>query len=98
MSGNELKYMKAAIAVAEELSFSRAARYLHLSQPAVTKYVAELEEILGVLLFYRDHRTVALTDAGKAYVEESRIAILHAERAVQVARAAGHDIETVLNV
>lgn len=98
MLGNELKYMKAAIAVAEELNFSRAAKRLHLSQPAITKYIAELEESLGVLLFYRDHRTVALTDAGRAYVEESRIAVLHAERAVQVARAAGHDTEIVLNV
>ena len=44
MVGTELKYMKAAIAVAQELSFSRAARRLRLSQPAITKYIAELEE------------------------------------------------------
>jgi DNA-binding transcriptional LysR family regulator len=98
MSGNELKYMKAAIAVAEELSFSRAARRLHLSQPAITKYIAELEDMLGVVLFVRDHHVVALTDAGRAYVEEARIAVLHADRAVQVARSAGHDAETILSV
>lgn len=50
MPGHELKYMQAAIAVAEELSFSRAAKRLHLSQPAVTKYISELEEMLGVAL------------------------------------------------
>jgi DNA-binding transcriptional LysR family regulator len=98
MSGNDLKYMRAAIAVAEELSFSRAAKRLHLSQPAITKYISELEEILGVVLFHRDHRVVSLTDAGRAYVEEARIAVLHADRAVQAARAAGHDAEMILNV
>jgi DNA-binding transcriptional LysR family regulator len=98
MQGNDLKYMKAAIAVAEELSFSRAAKRMHLSQPAITKYIAELEEMLGVILFLRDHRIVALTDAGRAYVEEARIAVLHTDRAVQAARAAGHDMEMVLNV
>ena len=98
MSGNDLKYMRAAIAVAEELSFSRAAKRLHVSQPAVTKYIGELEEMLGVTLFLRDHHAVSVTDAGRAYVEEARIAVLHADRAVQAARAAGHDTEMSLNV
>lgn len=98
MSGNDLKYMKAAIAVAEELSFSRAARRLHLSQPAITKYIGELEEMLGVILFFRDHHVVSLTEAGRAYVEEARVTVLHADRAVQAARAAGHDAEMSLNV
>ena len=98
MSGNDLKYMNAAVAVAEELSFSRAAKRLRLSQPAITKYIAELEETLGVLLFVRDHHAVSLTEAGRAYVEEARIALLHADRAVQAARAAGRDVEMVLNI
>ena len=98
MSGHNLKYMKAAIAVAEELSFSRAAKRLHLSQPAITKYIAELEEMLGVILFLRDHHLVALTEAGRAYVEEARVALLHADRAVQAARAVGHNAEMILNV
>ena len=90
--------MKAAIAVAEELSFSRAAKRLHMSQPAISKFIAELEESLGVVLFRRDHHAVSLTDAGRAYVEEARIALLHGDRAVQAARAAGHDAEMILNV
>jgi DNA-binding transcriptional LysR family regulator len=98
MVRNELKHMEAATAVAAELNFSRAAKRLRLSQPAITKYIAELEEHLGVLLFARDHHTVSLTDAGRAYVEQARIALLHAERAVQVARSAGKDVETILNV
>lgn len=98
MSGNDLKYMKAAIAVAEELSFSRAAKRLRLSQPAITKYIGELEEMLGVVLFLRDHHVVSVTDAGWAYVEEARIAVLHTERAVQAARIAGHNTEMILNI
>jgi DNA-binding transcriptional LysR family regulator len=98
MARNELKYMEAAIAVAEELSFSRAAKRLHLSQPAITKQIAELEESLGVILFLRDHHVVSVTDAGRAYVEKARIAVLHAERAVQAARAAGQEAEMILNV
>lgn len=98
MVGNDLKHMEAAVAVAEELSFSRAAKRLHLSQPAITKYISELEESLAVVLFIRDHHTVSITEAGRAYAEEARIALLHAERAVQAARAAGRDVETVLNV
>jgi len=55
----DLKHMEAAIAVAEMLSFSRAAKRLHISQPAVTKYISELEESLGALLFVRAHHTVS---------------------------------------
>lgn len=90
--------METAITVAEELSFSRAAKRLHLSQPAVTKYVAELEDMLGVILFERDHHVVTLTEAGRAYVEEARIGVLHAERAVQAARAASRNAELTLNI
>ena len=93
-----LKHMKAVITVAEELSFSRAAKRLHISQPAVTKYVAEVEESLGVLLFVRDRHVVSLTDACRAYVEEARIAVLHAERAVQSSRAADRDAEFSVHI
>lgn len=94
----ELKHLEAAITVAEELSFSRAAKRLRLSQPAVTKYIAELEESLGGLLFIRNHHVVSLTEAGRLYVEEARIVMLHFERAVQVARAAGRGKEMTLNI
>ena len=93
-----LKHMEAAIAVAETLNFSRAAKRLHISQPAVTKYIKELEESLGALLFIRAHHTVSITEAGKAYVEEARIVVLHAGRAVQAARAAQQEAELILNV
>jgi DNA-binding transcriptional LysR family regulator len=94
----ELKHMEAAAALAEELNFSRAAGRLHVSQPAVTKYIAELEDSVGVLLFLRDRRSVALTEAGRAFVEEARIALLHSERAIHASRAAELNSDLILNV
>jgi DNA-binding transcriptional LysR family regulator len=54
--------------------------------------------MLGVVLFLRDHHGVSVTDAGRAYVEEARISVLHSERAVQAARIAGHNAEMILNI
>lgn len=98
MAHNELKQMASAIALAEELSFTQAAIKLRVSQPTLTRCISSLEEDLGVELFERDHRTVKLKDAGRAYVEEARIAVLHSSRAVQAARAAKQNSEVVLNI
>ena len=98
MARDELKLMEAAIALAEDLSFSRAARKLRVTQPTLTKYIAELEERLGLLLFERDRRTVVLTEKGRAYIAEARLAVLHGKRARQAARTAGEDVEAVLNI
>lgn len=56
----------AFLAVAEEASFSRAAQRLHLTQPAVSKRIAALEDDLGAALFDRIGRQVILTEAGRA--------------------------------
>ena len=98
MARDELKLMEAAIALAEELSFSRAARKLRITQPTLTKQIAEFEERLGLLLFERDRRTVVLTEKGRAYIAEARLAVLHGKRATQAARTAGEDVEAVLNI
>jgi DNA-binding transcriptional LysR family regulator len=90
--------MEAAIALAEELNFSRAAHRLHISQPALTKQIAELESRLGFSLFERDHQSVAVNEAGRAYVQEARMSVFHSERAVQAARAALNNAEVVLRV
>jgi len=67
-------------AVARHLSFSRAADELHLTQPAVSKHIQQLEAELGVRLFHRVGRRVALTDAGRIVADYAqRVAVLTEE-------------------
>ena len=81
----ELHGLRAFVAVAELLSFRRAAERLHLSRPPLTRQIKRLEEELGVLLLLRDGcRAVRLTDAGQAF-------LLHARRALQHVAAAAED-------
>jgi DNA-binding transcriptional LysR family regulator len=98
MSQIDLRLIRAAVTVAEELSFSRAAVKLHVSQPALTKQIQDLEATLGVPLFIRDRQRVHMTDAGRAFVEESKLALIHQERAVAVARSTAKGVETILNL
>jgi len=85
MKRNLINLMKSAIALADTLNFSRAAKILHVSQPTLTKNVAALEDWVGVPLFERDRQNVTINDAGRAFVEEARVSVLHCERAVQAA-------------
>ena len=94
----EIRLLETAVVLAEELHFSRAAERLHLDQSTVSKRMDELEDQLGYLLFKRNHKTVELTEGGRKFVEEARIALLHVERAVQFGRAASQEAEVVLNV
>jgi DNA-binding transcriptional LysR family regulator len=98
MVRREIKLLESAIAVAEELNFSRAARKVRLSQPTVTRNISIIEGDLGTELFERNRKRVILTDAGRAFVEEARISILHRRRAFEVARAVAQNAESVLNI
>ncbi|MEN3282778.1 MAG: hypothetical protein V7607_3918 [Solirubrobacteraceae bacterium] len=85
----ELRHLRYFVAVAEELHFRRAAERLHVAQPAVSEQVRKLEQELGVRLFDRTQRSVSLTNAGAALLEEARHVLRHAEVATQAARSAG---------
>ena len=76
--------VRAFVAVAEARSVSRAARELHLTQPAVTRRVQRLESSLGVTLCDRRRRPFTLTAAGEAALERCR-RVLHAVRDVRAA-------------
>jgi DNA-binding transcriptional LysR family regulator len=84
----ELRHLRYFVAVAEELHFRRAAERLYVAQPAVSEQVRKLEEELGVRLFDRSQRSVSLTIAGAALLEEARHVLRHAEMAQEAARTA----------
>lgn len=85
----ELRHLHYFVTLAEELSFTRAAQRLHISQPPLSAQIRNLEEELGVTLFERDRRNVALTAAGERFLREVRQILEHVDRAVRVARDAG---------
>ena len=94
----ELRLLEAAIAVAQDLNFSRAAERLHIDQSTVTKRISSLETQLGFKLFERTHQSVELTEPGRRFVEEAREAVSHMERAVSSASAAFRGAEDTLNI
>jgi DNA-binding transcriptional LysR family regulator len=94
----ELRHLRYFVAVAEELHFRKAAERLHVAQPAVSEQIRELERELGVTLFDRGQRSVALTPAGAALLEEARHVLRHAEVAQQAARNAGDRPTTRLRI
>ncbi|MGI5205024.1 LysR family transcriptional regulator [Spirillospora sp. CA-108201] len=93
-----LRDLRYFVAVAEELSFTRAAERLFVSQPALSKQIRQLEEQLRVRLLDRDRRGVALTAAGRALLAsagETLRAWDEAQRAVSDAAAAEASLPTV---
>jgi DNA-binding transcriptional LysR family regulator len=94
----ELRHLRYFVAVAEELHFRRAAERLHVAQPAVSEQVRKLEDELGVRLLTRTQRSVALTDAGHAMLQEARRVLHQAERAMAAARDTQSSSETRLRV
>jgi DNA-binding transcriptional LysR family regulator len=94
----ELRHLRYFVAVAEELHFRKAAERLHVAQPAVSEQIRKLEQELGVRLFNRSQRSVALTVAGAALLEEARHVLRHAEVAQQAARNAGEHVTARLRI
>ncbi|HSD54008.1 MAG TPA: LysR family transcriptional regulator [Burkholderiales bacterium] len=83
----ELRHLRYFVAVAEHLSFARAARALHLSQPPLSRQIRALEDELGTALFARTKRAVALAPAGAALLPEARRLLREADALKAGARA-----------
>lgn len=83
----ELRQLRYFATVSAHGSFSRAAGYLHLTQPAVSRQVQNLEAELGLALLRRTSNTVSLTAAGELFYEEARDLLARADQAIRRVRA-----------
>lgn len=83
----ELRHLKYFVTVADELSFSRAAVRLCISQPALSRQIKNLEDELGVVLFLRQYDGLTLTEAGKYFLEQAKDILHRSYVAVQTLKA-----------
>lgn len=81
-----MRELECFTAVAEELSFTRAAQRLNLAQPPLSRHVRALEDRLGTVLFDRSGRKVSLTAAGAVFYEETRTVLPQLIRAGETTR------------
>jgi LysR family transcriptional regulator, hydrogen peroxide-inducible genes activator len=93
-----LRQLQYALALAEQLSFRRAAEQCRVSQPALSTQLAELEANLGVRLFERDKKHVLVTAAGKVLLERAASIVLEADSLLEAARRASDPLSGVLRL
>jgi DNA-binding transcriptional LysR family regulator len=84
----ELRHFRYFVATAEELNFGRAARRLRIAQPSLSRQILDLEREIGVRLFDRNRRGVALTGAGSQFLDGARAALLRVAEAIDLAQRA----------
>jgi LysR family transcriptional regulator, benzoate and cis,cis-muconate-responsive activator of ben and cat genes len=95
----ELRHLRYFVAVAEAENVLRAAtQKLHVSQPAVSRQIRDLEEELGAQLFERTGKSVRLTDAGFLFLKEARAVLERTDEAVRNVQAFAASGETELRV
>jgi len=98
-SAVELRHLRYFVAVAEAENVLRAAtRKLHVSQPAVSRQIRDLEDELGVQLFERSGKAISLTEAGRLFLKEAGAVLERTDEAVRNVRAFAQAGETELHV
>lgn len=93
-----LRQFQYAVAVAESLSFRKAAECCHVSQPSLSAQLAQLEEALGVQLFERDRRRVLVTAAGREIIERARLILRETDDLVDLARRSADPLSATLRI
>jgi DNA-binding transcriptional LysR family regulator len=83
-----MRELECFVAVADNLSFSKAARQLHLTQPPLTRQIQALEEKIGTKLFIRSAHGVTLTKEGSRFLEDARAILRHVDHATDAIRYA----------
>ena len=90
----ELRHLRSFVAVAEELNFGRAAEQLYLSQPALSRQIRALEQLVGCQLFRRSTRRVELTLAGESLLDGARRVLGEVDEAISVTQSVGDELAT----
>lgn len=85
----EIRQLKAFIVVADKLYFGQAATALHLTQPALSRTIQQLEEAIGEPLLIRSNRSVSLTEAGRVFLDKAQRIVEELDDAVELTRQAG---------
>jgi LysR family transcriptional regulator, benzoate and cis,cis-muconate-responsive activator of ben and cat genes len=83
----ELRHLRYFVGAAETENVSRAALKLHVSQPALSAQIRDLEDEIGFQLFERTAKSVKLTKAGQAFLDEARAVLQRADEGVKKARS-----------
>lgn len=94
----ELRHLRYFITVAEELNFSKAALKLFTAQPSLSQQIKDLEEDVGVRLLNRTKRKVELTDEGAVFLEQARLTLAQADKAVAMARQVAQAKQQMLRI
>ena len=95
----ELRHLRYFIAVAETGSLTEAAeRRLHTAQPSLSRQIRDLEHQVGAELLSRSVHGVELTAAGQAFLDHARLALMHADAAVETARRAAQPAKKTLAI
>lgn len=94
----ELRHLRYFVIVAEEQNVTRAAARLHVSQPPLSRQIRDLEGELGVELFRRTAKSLALTEAGKIFLIEARAILLRVDQAVDTVRTVANTNRGTLHV
>lgn len=93
-----LRQLQYAVAVADSLSFRKAAERCRVSQPSLSAQLAQLEASIGVRLFERDRRRVLVTAAGRALIERARLILRETDDLVELARHSGDPLSGTLRI
>ncbi len=94
----ELRHLRYFITVAEELNFSKAALKLYTAQPSLSQQIKDLEKDVGEKLLNRTKRKVELTEEGAVFLEQARLTLAQADKAVAMARQVSQAKQQMLRI
>jgi DNA-binding transcriptional LysR family regulator len=94
----ELRKMRYFLAIAEERSFTRAAKRCHVAQASLSRQIRDVEISLDTRLFDRLPRDIRLTDAGRVFEKEASKALEHSRRAVSLVHALKREKDQQLRI